>query len=52
MTLPGKVLAFLRRLFASLIWFAFAPKDWDPELQNFKVKTYNLKAGQEKSRGL
>lgn len=26
----SKILAFPCRLFAALIWFAFAPKDWDP----------------------
>ncbi len=34
----GKIIAFLRRLFASLIWFAAAPKDWDPDLKDFEVK--------------
>ncbi len=34
----GKILASLRRLFASLIWFAFVPKDWDPDLEDFEVR--------------
>ena len=38
MKLLGKTLAFLRRLFGAFIWFAAAPKDWDPELKDFEVK--------------
>ena len=38
MKLLSKILSFLLRLFASLIWFATAPKDWDPELKDFEVK--------------
>ena len=38
MTLFGKILAFLRRLFGAFIWFAAAPKGWDPEVKDFEVK--------------
>ncbi len=38
MKLLGKFLAFLRRLFGAFIWFAAAPKDWDPDLKDFEVK--------------
>jgi hypothetical protein len=38
MKLLGKFLAFLRRLFGAFIWFATAPKDWDPDLKDFEVK--------------
>lgn len=32
MALLGKILAFLKRVPEDLIWFAAAPKDWDPEM--------------------